>query len=103
MATATAPSTDLLPEVKKFLATAPLKGVVGGKDVAGSDGKTMATLDPGSGEPIAESCSSTCSLAPPCSGPLSAPIAATMPECMSDPVETTVRAAKVEALNSCSA
>jgi acyl-CoA reductase-like NAD-dependent aldehyde dehydrogenase len=56
MATATAPSTDLLPEVKKFLATAPLKGVVGGKDVAGSDGKTMATLDPGSGEPIAEFC-----------------------------------------------
>jgi Aldehyde dehydrogenase family len=56
MATATAPSTDLLPEVKKFLATAPLKGVIGGKDVAGSDGKTMATLDPGTGAPIAEFC-----------------------------------------------
>ncbi|MFM8706104.1 MAG: aldehyde dehydrogenase, partial [Planctomycetia bacterium] len=55
-ATAAAPSTDLLPEVRKFLATAPLKGVVGGKDVAGSGGQTMATLDPGTGAPIAEFC-----------------------------------------------
>jgi aldehyde dehydrogenase (NAD+) len=53
-ATAAAPSVDLLPEVKKFLATTPLKGVVGGKDVASSTGQTMATLDPGTGEPIAE-------------------------------------------------
>jgi len=51
---ATAATVALLPEVEKFLATAPLKGVVGGKDVAGSTGETMATLDPGSGEPIAE-------------------------------------------------
>jgi acyl-CoA reductase-like NAD-dependent aldehyde dehydrogenase len=53
MATA-APSTDLLPEVRKFLATAPLAGVVGGKDAVSSTGETMQTLDPGSGEPIAE-------------------------------------------------
>ena len=49
-----APAVALLPEVEKFLATAPLKGVVGGKDVVGSTGETMATLDPGSGAPIAE-------------------------------------------------
>ncbi len=54
MATATAPR--LLPEVEKFLASSPLKGVVGGKDVAGSGGGTMATRDPGTGEPIAEFC-----------------------------------------------
>jgi aldehyde dehydrogenase (NAD+) len=54
MATATAPR--LLPEVEKFLAGAPLKGVVGGKDVAGSTGATMATRDPGTGDTIAEFC-----------------------------------------------
>jgi acyl-CoA reductase-like NAD-dependent aldehyde dehydrogenase len=54
MATATA--ARLLPEVEKFLASSPLKGVVGGKDVAGSTGETMATRDPGTGEPIAEFC-----------------------------------------------
>jgi acyl-CoA reductase-like NAD-dependent aldehyde dehydrogenase len=53
MATATL-SSDLLPEVRKFLATAPLAGVVGGKDAVSSTGETMQTLDPGSGEPIAE-------------------------------------------------
>ena len=52
MATATSPR--LLPEVEKFLATAPLAGVVGGKDAVSSTGETMATLDPGSGAPIAE-------------------------------------------------
>ena len=51
MATATSPR--LLPEVEKFLATAPLAGVVGGKDAVSSTGETMATLDPGSGAPIA--------------------------------------------------
>ena len=46
----------LLPEVEKFLASAPLKGIVGGKDVSGASGETMATLDPGTGRPIAEFC-----------------------------------------------
>jgi acyl-CoA reductase-like NAD-dependent aldehyde dehydrogenase len=55
MATAAAPAR-LLPEVEKFLAQSPLKGVVGGKDVAGSAGETMATRDPGTGETIAEFC-----------------------------------------------
>ena len=51
---ATIVSADLLPEVAKFLSAGPLKGVVGGKDVASSDGETMQTLDPGSGEVLAE-------------------------------------------------
>ncbi len=53
MSTATQ-STRLLPEVERFLSESPLRGVVGGKDVAASDGATMATRDPGTGEPIAE-------------------------------------------------
>lgn len=52
MATITGPS--LLPEVERFLGTSPLTSVVGGKDVAGSTGETMRTLDPGTGEPLAE-------------------------------------------------
>lgn len=47
-------STDLLPEVVEFLSAGPLQGVVGGKDIASSDGKTMPTLDPGCGEVVAE-------------------------------------------------
>jgi len=54
MATITGPS--LLPEVETFLRMSPLKSVVGGKDVAGSAGETMQTLDPGTGEPLAEFC-----------------------------------------------
>ncbi|MFM7248606.1 MAG: aldehyde dehydrogenase family protein [Planctomycetaceae bacterium] len=49
-------AAKLLPEVEKFLASAPLKGIVGGKDVSGASGETMATLDPGTGRPIAEFC-----------------------------------------------
>ena len=52
MATTTA--ARLLPEVERFLASAPLCGVVGGKDVTSSTGETMVTLDPGSGQPLAE-------------------------------------------------
>ena len=52
MATVAAPS-GLLPEVEAFLTGAPLASVIGGKDVAGNAG-TMKTLDPGSGEEIAE-------------------------------------------------
>ena len=44
----------LLPEVEKFLASSPLKSVVGGKDVAGSAGETMESIDPGSGRVLAE-------------------------------------------------
>ena len=52
MATISAPS-GLLPEVEAFLTGAPLASVIGGKDVAGTAG-TMKTLDPGSGEELAE-------------------------------------------------
>ena len=55
MATAVA-GPKLLSEVERFLSSAPLAGVVGGKDVTGSSGETMPTLDPGTGEPIAEFC-----------------------------------------------
>ena len=48
--------SKLLPEVEKFLSSAPLKGIVGGKDVAGSAGETMKTIDPGSGKTLAEFC-----------------------------------------------
>jgi len=48
------PSVVLLLEVQKFLAGSPLGAVVGGKDVAGSTGETIQTLDPGSGAVLAE-------------------------------------------------
>lgn len=47
-------SSKLLPEVEKFLSASPLKGVVGGRDVAAADGATFTTIDPGSGEHLAE-------------------------------------------------
>src|ERR1700724_3753758 len=46
--------TGMLPEVAEFLRGSLLKGVIGGRDVAASDGETFMTLDPGTGEPIAE-------------------------------------------------
>lgn len=49
-------AAKLLPEVEKFLTEAPLRGVVGGQDVAGAAGATMFTRDPGTGEPLAEFC-----------------------------------------------
>ena len=49
-------ASKLLPEVEKFLSSAPLKGIVGGKDVAGSAGETMKTIDPGNGKTLAEFC-----------------------------------------------
>ena len=49
-----ASAPTLLPAVEKFLGSSPLASVVGGKDVVGSTGQTMKTLDPGSGEPLAE-------------------------------------------------
>jgi aldehyde dehydrogenase (NAD+) len=41
-----------LPEVREFLDSGPLKGVIGGRDVASSRGETLTTLDPGSKEPL---------------------------------------------------
>ncbi len=45
---------DLLPEVADFLSTGPLEGIAGGQGVASSKGETFTTVDPGSGEVLAE-------------------------------------------------
>ena len=45
---------QLLPEVSEFLASGPLKAMIGGKEVASSTGATFTTHDPGSGETLAE-------------------------------------------------
>ena len=46
-------AASLLPEVQKFLSGGPLPGLVAGKETKGT-GKPMATLDPGTGKPVAE-------------------------------------------------
>ena len=43
-AAASPKEATLLPEVRAFLATSPLKAVIGGKDVAGSTGETIKTI-----------------------------------------------------------
>lgn len=47
-------ATKLLPEVLTFLAQSPLKGVVGGENVAASNGEVFETRDPGTGQPLAQ-------------------------------------------------
>jgi acyl-CoA reductase-like NAD-dependent aldehyde dehydrogenase len=47
-------STNLSPEVTAFLSESPLKAVIGGQDVASSNGETLSTRDPGSKELLAE-------------------------------------------------
>ncbi len=51
MSTAT---VDLLPEVEAFLSTPLHKSFVGGREVESSTGQTFTTLDPGTGEKLAE-------------------------------------------------
>ena len=51
MATQTA---QRLPEVEEFLARQPLTAVIGGEDVASANGETFTTLDPGTGQVLAE-------------------------------------------------
>lgn len=46
--------TKLLPEVEAFLSQSPFPSFVGGRDFPAATGKTIATIDPGSGEKIAE-------------------------------------------------
>jgi len=48
--------TDLLPEVKAFLAGGPLPGVMGGQKAAASNGEVFVTRDPGTGEALTEVC-----------------------------------------------
>lgn len=45
---------ELLPEVEAFLNASPLASFVGGKDFAAASGQTVATMDPGSGDKIAD-------------------------------------------------
>lgn len=47
---------EYLPEVAEFLAGGPLRAVIGGKDVAAAHGEVFSTVDPGSGERLAEVC-----------------------------------------------
>jgi aldehyde dehydrogenase (NAD+) len=47
-------SIQLLPEVEEFLSNGPIKAVVGGKEVSSSGNEIHATIDPGSGETLAE-------------------------------------------------
>jgi len=56
MSTTLEQQKQLLPEVTKFLAGGPLKAIIGGKEVASSNGATFETFDPGSGEKLAEIC-----------------------------------------------
>ncbi|MDM4013898.1 aldehyde dehydrogenase family protein [Roseiconus lacunae] len=50
----TALQLTLLPEVETFLSQSPLQGFVGGKNFPNADGNLIATIDPGSGEKIAD-------------------------------------------------
>ncbi|MGA2618950.1 MAG: aldehyde dehydrogenase family protein [Thermoguttaceae bacterium] len=52
----TTKSSDYLPEVAEFLASGPLKAVIGGQDVASSQGEVFTTCDPGSKQPLAAVC-----------------------------------------------
>src|SRR4051812_1697707 len=45
---------DLLPAVKEFLASQPLKMFIGGKWVEAKSGKVFETLDPGEGKVLAQ-------------------------------------------------
>jgi len=54
MSTITQQQQQLLPEVVEFLSKSPHQAIIGGQQVASSNGKTFTTYDPGSGEAIAE-------------------------------------------------
>ena len=45
---------ELLPEVRAFLDDGPFAAFVGGQDYPAASGKTVATIDPGSGDTLAE-------------------------------------------------
>lgn len=47
-------SHELLPEVRQFLASGPLKAVIGGREVESCSGETFETRDPGSKTVLAE-------------------------------------------------
>ena len=45
---------QLLPEVKAFLNREIMPAMVGGREVMAASGATLATIDPGSGQQLAE-------------------------------------------------
>ena len=47
-------TTQLLPEVEEFLARQPLTAVIGGENAPSANGETFTTLDPGTGQVLAE-------------------------------------------------
>lgn len=47
-------TTNLLPEVTEFLSSQSFPGFVGGKDYAAASGDVVVTIDPGSGDKIAD-------------------------------------------------
>lgn len=51
---ATELKSELLPEVQEFLARGPLSSIIGGQEVAASNGATFATKDPGTNEKLAD-------------------------------------------------
>ncbi len=51
---ATTLNVDILPEVSEFLSAGPLEGIVGGRSAPSSSGETFKTVDPGSGDVLAE-------------------------------------------------
>mgnify|MGYP000873920712 CR=1 FL=1 len=51
---ATAMQADLMPEVTAFLKSGPLGGVIAGRQTASSNQATFTTVDPGSGDTLAE-------------------------------------------------
>lgn len=51
---ATVTQEGLLPQVEEFLSQGPLAGMIGGQPVKSSTGETFTTVNPGSGEPLAE-------------------------------------------------
>lgn len=51
---ATATQANLMPEVTAFLKSGPLGGVIAGRQIASSNQATFTTVDPGSGDTLAE-------------------------------------------------
>jgi acyl-CoA reductase-like NAD-dependent aldehyde dehydrogenase len=47
---------DASPEVVAFLGSAPVKGLIGGRDAGSAHGETFTTVDPGSKTPLATVC-----------------------------------------------
>lgn len=48
------PSLQLLPEVEEFLSNGPIKALVGGQEISASGNEIYTTIDPGSGERLAD-------------------------------------------------